>query len=307
VDSAELDLLRATVRHWLADAAGGDLVATLRAEGWLEVAAEEPRAAWAVLLEEWADALSSAPVLDLFVLTTLGITDTDAVVVYPAGSPVPRPGAAQGHAGYVHGGWETARSLVWLDATGTGPTADAEIRRVEGIDPELGLGAVEAGARPSGGEFDPAEVAEAIAGARLLQASALLSLARRMQQLALDHVTTREQFGRPLASFQAVKHQLADCAVELEAARITIDFAAQSGDATAAYAARATAGRAAAAAGVTAQQLMGAMGFTWEIPLHRCVRRAHALDLLLGPWEHLAAELGRRLIADGRVPRLGAA
>ena len=49
---------------------------------------------------------------------------------------------------------------------------------------------------------------------------------------------------------------------------------------------------------------MGAMGFTWEAPLHRFVRRAHALDLLLGPWEHVAAELGRRLNAEGRVPRL---
>jgi alkylation response protein AidB-like acyl-CoA dehydrogenase len=76
------------------------------------------------------------------------------------------------------------------------------------------------------------------------------------------------------------------------------------GDALAALAGKALAGKAVLAAVQAAQQVCGAMGFTWEHGLHRTVRRAYVLDSLLGRSESLDAEIGARLVALRRAPRL---
>jgi alkylation response protein AidB-like acyl-CoA dehydrogenase len=52
------------------------------------------------------------------------------------------------------------------------------------------------------------------------------------------------------------------------------------------------------------QQVLGGMGFTWEHPFHRHLRRALLLDSLLGSTTQLQHELGRSLLAGGQVPRL---
>jgi alkylation response protein AidB-like acyl-CoA dehydrogenase len=64
------------------------------------------------------------------------------------------------------------------------------------------------------------------------------------------------------------------------------------------------AGTAARLAAKQCQQVMGGMGFTWEHPLHRYVRRALALDALYGSASELTAQVGARLAADGHVPGL---
>lgn len=309
MDSAT-QLLRESVRHWLTTE-GMDVMRTLSIEDWSDTVADDPRDGWGVLLEEWARALSPAPVLDLFVLHALGLPASGTSVVYPTGSPVPpSQGDVQLATGYVHGPFTASTLFVWLHADGSaaacyGPD-ELGIRPVEGLDADLGIG-IATLAEPPRSELDPDAVRSAVSGARLLQAFALLALGEHMQRTALDHVTARHQFGRPLASFQAVKHHLAESELELEAARVTIDYAAESRDAYASLVARSNAGRGASVAARTAQQLLGAMGFAWETPLHRYVRRAQAIDLFLGPWEHLMRELGERVIDGRHVPRLGSA
>jgi alkylation response protein AidB-like acyl-CoA dehydrogenase len=218
--------------------------------------------------------------------------------------------AGSGASGYLLGGWAEASSLLWLSDEGGRlvPASAAALQAVEGIDPELGLARADlADPAPAVEELDAEAVQEAIARARLMQAFGLVAAGRKMLELALAHAADRTQFGRSLASFQAVKHQLADCAVELESAHAVAEYAVESGDEIASLTARALAGRAAFVTSRASQQVMGAMGFTWEVPLHLYVRRLHVDDLILGPWEALAVRLGRQLIADQRVPRLGEA
>ncbi|MCZ0997073.1 acyl-CoA dehydrogenase family protein [Streptomyces mirabilis] len=129
----------------------------------------------------------------------------------------------------------------------------------------------------------------------------LLGTGRAMLALARSHVLDRTQFGRPLASFQAVRHRLAETLVALDGAEATL-LAAE--DDLGCLLAKAAAGQAALTAARHCQQVLGGIGFTAEHDLHRHVRRALVLDGLLGSGRELTREAGR-LVREGRsAPRL---
>ncbi|WNM31912.1 acyl-CoA dehydrogenase family protein [Streptomyces sp. Li-HN-5-11] len=130
----------------------------------------------------------------------------------------------------------------------------------------------------------------------------LLGTGRTMLALAREHVLDRHQFGRPLASFQALRHRLAETYVALEGAEAALTAA--SDDDTAALLAKAAAGRAALIAARHCQQALGGIGFTAEHALHRHVKRALVLDGLLGSARELTREAGALLLREGRAPRL---
>jgi len=117
---------------------------------------------------------------------------------------------------------------------------------------------------------------------RLATALALeaVGVAQRVLEWGLEHARTREQFGRPIGSYQAVSHPLVDTFVEIELARslgywaawcISVDDPQQS---QAAAAAKAAAAEAAVHACERVIQVHGGMGFTWASPLHRYYKRA---------------------------------
>jgi hypothetical protein len=97
----------------------------------------------------------------------------------------------------------------------------------------------------------------------------------RVLDLTIEHVNTREQFGRPLAKFQAVQHALAQLASEVAAASAAADHAAAAFARPAAEAeivvgvARVRIGEAVGIANGLAHQMHGAIGFTEEHALHR--------------------------------------
>jgi alkylation response protein AidB-like acyl-CoA dehydrogenase len=84
-------------------------------------------------------------------------------------------------------------------------------------------------------------------------------------------------------------------------------YASESLDPIAVIAARALAGRTSLIIARAAQQATGAMGFSWEFPLHPYIRRAHSYDLMLGPWQLHARRLGQLILGRSAVPRLGEA
>src|SRR5690606_3185031 len=144
------------------------------------------------------------------------------------------------------------------------------------------------------------------AGHRAL-AHELAGITGVMLDLAVEHVSSRTQFGRPLGSFQAVKHKLADVRLWQECAVLASDAAGEPVDdheaATAAAIAKVTANRFAETARQHCQQVLGGMGFTWEHDFHRYLKRALLLEPVLGSTEALHAELGAQLRA-GTDPRL---
>jgi alkylation response protein AidB-like acyl-CoA dehydrogenase len=121
----------------------------------------------------------------------------------------------------------------------------------------------------------------------LLTAALQVGLAGRMTELAVAYAKQREQFGKVIGSFQAVKHLCADMFVRTEMARAAVHSAAVTadddavGDASRAVAgAKLLADEAATVNGRSCVQVHGGMGFTWEVPVHFFVKRAwlHATE-----------------------------
>ena len=128
---------------------------------------------------------------------------------------------------------------------------------------------------------------------RIRHEAAVLSAAELvggMQQVLTDtveFVTTRAQFGRPIGSFQAIKHQLADVYALTEQARAMVQYAALTivEDAGAAEGVVGSVSRWVPRSAVnvfeTAIHLHGAMGFSWEVKVHLHLRRALELRTVL--------------------------
>ncbi|GGP36380.1 acyl-CoA dehydrogenase family protein [Streptomyces melanogenes] len=108
----------------------------------------------------------------------------------------------------------------------------------------------------------------------------------------VSYVKEREQFGRPIGSFQAVKHRLADRYVQVQAARSAAYYAAWDPDAGGLALAQALEALRGAAA--EAIQLHGGIGFTWEHEAHLYFKRAAADELLFGSVPLLRARAAER-------------
>ncbi|MFJ3583878.1 acyl-CoA dehydrogenase family protein [Streptomyces sp. NPDC090127] len=124
--------------------------------------------------------------------------------------------------------------------------------------------------------------------------------AARALEITVRHVGERVQFGRPIGSFQAVKHRLADLHTAVESAR-SLALAAAHADAEplAAAAARSACSETYETVAGEMIQLHGGIGVTWEHPAHDHLKRAHQSARLLGP---PAAYRGRIAAALGLVP-----
>ncbi len=121
------------------------------------------------------------------------------------------------------------------------------------------------------------EVGGALDAGALACAAQLLGLGRALLDLTVGYARQRHQFGRPIGSFQAVKHQLADVLVGLETARPLVYGAAVTGDPRDVSAAKVAAGEAAYRAARVALQVHGAIGYTAEHDLGLWLAKVRAL------------------------------
>ncbi|HSO94654.1 MAG TPA: acyl-CoA dehydrogenase family protein [Acidimicrobiia bacterium] len=150
---------------------------------------------------------------------------------------------------------------------------------------------------------DGPRIGDADLAAAWRQSGALLTAAYQvgMAQACVDragaYALERHQFARPIGSFQAVKHLLADMAVRAEVARAAVDAAACTvedptvGDpARAVSSAKVMAGDAARLNAKGSLQVHGGMGFTWDVDVHLYLKRAWVLDTVFGtPDQHADA------------------
>lgn len=154
----------------------------------------------------------------------------------------------------------------------------------ESIDPSRRLGQVVAeGTQIAGGDsteaIDRAEVL-----ATLACAAQLLGAGQAMMDATVDYAKSRQQFGRPIGSFQAIKHALADVFIGLELARPVLFNAALSVGANSrharrdASAAKVVCGTAANSSSRTALQVHGAIGYTMEYDLSLWTTKVRALQ-----------------------------
>lgn len=122
-----------------------------------------------------------------------------------------------------------------------------------------------------------------------LVAALLLGIAEASTDLAVAFSRERVQFDRPIGTFQALKHLMADMLVRAEVARggvyaagVTLDDPIVGSIPRAVAAAKCTAGEAAIENTKTCVQVHGGMGYTWEIDAHLYLKRAYALDPCFG-------------------------
>jgi alkylation response protein AidB-like acyl-CoA dehydrogenase len=188
----------------------------------------------------------------------------------------------------VRQGGKTVLALV--DRTAAGVT----VRPHDDIDPTAGSCAItfDRVELPDGAIIGAAAPERAVARlfdvCATVSAGALIGISHRMLDAAVEYARTRVQFGQAIGAFQAIKHRCADMAVAVEAGRSVAYYAfwAVAEDASdrarAASMAKAYCGDVSRHVCGETIQVHGGMGFTWELGLHRYLRRAKLLEHSFG-------------------------
>ncbi|GGK59962.1 acyl-CoA dehydrogenase [Nocardia camponoti] len=262
----------------------------------------------AVMLEQTADDLVGGPVLP----TALGrlvangvVAEGDPCAVALTGDASATPSDAgwvvSGRWEYVYGADEETQVLVpageqWFLL----PAEQLEITVVSSADRTIGLAHVVAtdvfvpAASTFAPEFDVEDLFVVLASAELA------GIAGWALRTAVDYAKVREQFGKPIGSFQSIKHLCAWMLCRAELAQAVAADAAAAFDTDELPIAAAVAAAVALDAAVDnvkdAIQVLGGIGFTWEHDAHFYLRRAGALRQLLGGssrWRARVAELSR--------------
>jgi alkylation response protein AidB-like acyl-CoA dehydrogenase len=151
-------------------------------------------------------------------------------------------------------------------------------QRVDTMDPTRRLARVEPQETTPVGS-DPALTDTAA----ILLAAEQIGAAERCLELTVDYTKSRIQFGRPIGSFQALKHRMANLYVDVSAARAVVDEAIAEPTPTTAALARVAATDALCAVAAEGIQLHGGIAITWEHDMQLYFKRAHGSAQLLGP------------------------
>ncbi|MCZ7531463.1 MAG: acyl-CoA/acyl-ACP dehydrogenase [Acidimicrobiia bacterium] len=234
---------------------------------------------------------------------TVGAPSADVVVVVAVSPDAGSSNAESSHAGSSDTG---ARALfvVDLDAAGR-PTAEPAMDRTRQV------GWLEFDGTPAVRLGDE-RAAEAVLdlGAALTSVE-MLGAASAVLDMSVDYAKERVQFGRPIGSFQAVKHRCADMLVDVEGMRSTAYWAAWCLGAddpeasVAASTAKIWCSDAAKRVMDSGLQVHGGIGFTWEHDLHLFLKRSHLDQVSFGDADHhrqrLATMLRSRVVAGEPV------
>lgn len=174
------------------------------------------------------------------------------------------------------------------------------VRQMDELRP---LYTVETGTGGEARALAPAGWERALRCALVAASGELIGVGRHLLDSAIAYAGEREQFGRPIGSFQGLQWKLVDAAVDLERAAAAVAYAAMCVDAgddladRAVHSAKLEAGRAARRCARTSMQVHGGIGYTWEHGLHFWLRRAYAGDAALGPADYHAGKLAALLFA----------
>ena len=195
---------------------------------------------------------------------------------------------------------QTGLWLVDLGAEGAGA------QEASTMDTTRRLGTLRLERAPATLLVEPDGAQDVLAATRMRASAAAalesVGIAQKALELAQEHAKTRHQFDKPIGTYQAVSHQVADTYVDVELARSLAYWAAwcvaEEDEQTpvAVAAAKALAGETAATACERSIQVHGGIGFTWEHILHRYYKRAQWLDSFGGFGHSRRAEIAAALL-----------
>ena len=312
MDAAERELFARSIATAAERHAGAPLDDALVEVGWRDALTEDRRTAVSVLFEAQGLHNATSTALDAVTVDALGLevgVASVAVALPAAGSWTTPAVAAHGRASVdalVLGALARDDVLVVArsgqkDAAFVGSMAAFTVEPVRGIDPTLGLRRVQGDVVVD--DEQAVRWPAAVAAGQVALAHELVGASRAMLALARQHALDREQFGRPIAGFQAVRHRLAETLVAIETADAAVAAAWEDPSPASAAIAKAVAGRGARTAARHCQQVLAGVGYTAEHPFHRFFRRTLVLDQLLGSARALTRQLGTDVIATRQLPR----
>ena len=237
----------------------------------------------AVVLEELGKALVPTPLLGTtlaeLALLASDEPDTDALEELAAGTKI---GAVVFDADVVING-DVADIVIAADGQKLKRLTGFTAHPVQTMDPTRRLARIESedtteiGADP--GLADTAAI---------LLAAEQIGAAARCLDLTVAYTKDRVQFGRPIGSFQALKHRMADLYVAVQSARAVVGDAIAAPSPTSAALARFAASEAFSKVAAEAVQMHGGIAITWEHDIQLYFKRAHGSAQVLGsPREHL--------------------
>ena len=145
------------------------------------------------------------------------------------------------------------------------------------------------------------ELEAAIRRTAALQSAAAAGGAQKVLEMTVAHARERHQFGKPIGSFQAVQHMLADAWADVETARLAayeaiteLELGGDAADAKVAIA-KCASSECFVRTCLTAHQIFGGMGFMWETDLHLWTRKAKEIEISCGGIGHWRRRLAARL------------
>ncbi len=232
----------------------------------------------AVVLEELGRALVPTPLLGttLAELALLAAEQPDSELLeqLAAGAVI---GTVAFDPDYVVNG-DIADVVIGLDGAQLQRWADVTTEVTPTVDPTRRLARVTAGsAEPLGEDPGLADIAS------ILLAAEQIGAATRCLELTVDYTKERVQFGRPIGSFQALKHRMADLYVAVQSARALVGDAIADPNPVSAALARLSASEAFTTVAGEAIQLHGGIAITWEHDIQLYFKRAHGSAQLFGP------------------------
>jgi alkylation response protein AidB-like acyl-CoA dehydrogenase len=232
----------------------------------------------AVVLEELGKALVPTPLLGttLAELALLAAAEPDAGAIerLAEGTSI---GTVVFEPGYVVNG-DVADVVVAADGTRLTRWTTFTVHRVDTMDLTRRLARVE-----------PEDTADIGADPGLADTAAILLAAEQIGaatkclDLTVEYTKDRVQFGRPIGSFQALKHRMADLYVAVQSARAVVNDAIAEPSQTSAALARVAASEAFSKVAAEAIQMHGGIAITWEHDIQLYFKRAHGSAQLLGP------------------------
>ncbi len=237
----------------------------------------------AVVLEELGKALVPTPLLGTtlaeLALLAADESDADAIERLAEGASI---GTVVFDAGYVLNG-AIADVVVATDGKTLSRWTTFSSSPVATMDLTRPLARMEAAATTNIGA-DPG-LADTAA---ILVAAEQIGAAAKCLDLTVEYTKDRVQFGRPIGSFQALKHRMADLYVAVQSARAVVNESIAEPSATSAALARVAASEAFSTVAAEAVQMHGGIAITWEHDIQLYFKRAHSSAQLLGqPQEYL--------------------
>ncbi len=309
MDADDRRLFEESLRRITASSSGAALDAALAELGWAEALDEDRGIAVSVLFELQGMANATSGALDVLLAHALGADVAEAIALLPRLGAYDVPAVLRTHRLTGRGLARRGNGdlvVATRETVFAVPLVDVDTRPVAGIDPALDLAEVLVDVPVDAAKVlaTGVEWPSVVAVGQLAVAHEIVGACRTMLRLAREHALEREQFGRPISQFQAIRHRLAESLVVIEAADSTLSAAWEDGSADSARYAKAIAGTSARTVARHVQQVLAGMGYTTEHPFHRYLRRVLVLDQLLGAGRSLTREIGQELLQGRAFPLL---